>query len=168
MTKIISGKWKGYKIRIPKNSNIRPTLGRIKETLFNWLNLNIKYSNCLDCFSGSGSLGIEALSRKANFVTFLEKCNNHAKNIVNNLTKLNITNAKVINIDTIKFLKKRGTPYNIIFIDPPFKKKLVKKTIFFLEKNNWIEKNSYIYIESEKNANLENISTKLILCKKKN
>lgn len=69
---IISGKLKGKKIRIKNNLNIRPTTNRIRETIFNWLSGYIKNARCLDCFAGSGALGIEAISRDAKFVTLLE------------------------------------------------------------------------------------------------
>lgn len=69
---IISGKLKGQKLSFKNNLKIRPTTNRIRETLFSWLSQKIKNARCLDCFSGSGALGIEAISRYASFVTFLE------------------------------------------------------------------------------------------------
>ncbi|XBC41541.1 MAG: RsmD family RNA methyltransferase [Buchnera aphidicola (Nurudea yanoniella)] len=71
--RIISGIFRGYKISIKKNSGIRPTSDRMRETLFNWIKERIINSTCLDCFSGSGILGIEAISRYAAYVTCIEK-----------------------------------------------------------------------------------------------
>ncbi|XBC39261.1 MAG: RsmD family RNA methyltransferase [Buchnera aphidicola (Nurudea shiraii)] len=71
--RIISGKFRGQKILIKKNSGIRPTTDRMRETLFNWIKEKIIHATCLDCFSGSGILGIEAISRQASHVTFIEK-----------------------------------------------------------------------------------------------
>ena len=69
---IISGKLKGRKLSFKNSLNIRPTTNRIRETLFNWLSKYVENSHCLDCFAGSGALGLEAISRNAKFVTLLE------------------------------------------------------------------------------------------------
>lgn len=167
--RIISGKWRGQKIPIPKTKKIKPTLNRIKETLFNWLTPNIKNSNCLDCFSGTGALSIEALSRDALSVTLLEKNHKITIHIKKYLKKLKINNANVIETDTIKYLKKKGKPYDIIFLDPPFKKKiLLIQTAFLLEKNGWLKKNTLIYIETEKKTNMKKLPKNWKIYKKRN
>lgn len=166
--KIISGKWRGQKIPILKTKKLKPTLSRIKETLFNWLTPNIKNSNCLDCFSGTGTLSIEALSRQAASATLLEKNYKIIIYIKNSLKKLKIKNANVIKTDTMKYLKKTSKPYDIIFLDPPFKKKILIKTAFLLENNGWVKKNTIIYIETEKKTNLKKLPKNWILHKKKN
>ena len=71
--RLISGKWRGKKLPVKDIEGLRPTTDRTKESLFNWLMHNINDANCLDCFSGSGSLAFEALSRFAKNVTLLEK-----------------------------------------------------------------------------------------------
>ena len=71
--RIISGKWKGKKIFFNLSKDLRPTPDRAKETLFNWLGQDMRYLNCLDLFSGTGALGLEAISRNAQRVTFVEK-----------------------------------------------------------------------------------------------
>ncbi|HEY5715096.1 MAG TPA: RsmD family RNA methyltransferase, partial [Psychromonas sp.] len=71
--RLISGKWRGKKLPVQDKEGLRPTTDRTKETLFNWLMHDIRDANCLDCFSGSGSLAFEALSRYANHATLLEK-----------------------------------------------------------------------------------------------
>lgn len=147
--KIISGKWRGKKIPIFIEKNLRPTLSRIKETLFNWISKDIYNSNCLDCFSGTGSLSIEALSREAKSATLLEIKRKTYFQIKKNFLKLNIKNAKIINTNTTIYLKKIGIPHNIIFINPPFYKNLLSKTIFLLENNNWLSNLSLIYIQTE-------------------
>ncbi|XBC43873.1 MAG: 16S rRNA (guanine(966)-N(2))-methyltransferase RsmD [Buchnera aphidicola (Floraphis choui)] len=151
--KIISGKFKGCKIPIKKNYNIRPTTNRMREMLFGWINKNVINANCLDCFSGSGALGIEAISRNALFVTFIE----YHKNIIYELQKtfirLKISNVKTIRVNTIKWLKKIRTPYDIIFLDPPFNTTLLQKAIIYLEKYKYIKMHSLIYIEKEKTPN---------------
>lgn len=166
--KIISGKWRGHKIPIYKTKDLKPTLSRMKETLFNWLTPNIQNTNCLDCFSGTGNLGIEALSRNAASVTLLEKNYKTIIYLKKILKKLKTKNAIVIQTDTMKYLKKKGNAYDIIFLDPPFKKKILIKTAFLLEKNGWLKKKTIIYIETEKKTNIKKLPKNWILYKKKN
>ena len=77
--RIIAGLWRGRKLPVLNAEGLRPTTDRVKETLFNWLMNDIAGSRCLDCFAGSGSLGLEALSRQAQAVVFLEKFTPPAK-----------------------------------------------------------------------------------------
>ncbi|QCI24687.1 16S rRNA (guanine(966)-N(2))-methyltransferase RsmD [Buchnera aphidicola (Rhopalosiphum padi)] len=163
---IIAGKLKGKKIFIKNNLNIRPTTNRIRETLFNWLSVYIKNARCLDCFAGSGSLGIEAVSRDAKFVTLLEIEKKTVLSLKDNIKRLNISNLEIIHTNTLDWLKKNKQPYDIIFIDPPYNQKLVDQTLFLLEKKKWMKKKSLIYIEKEKNHSFV-ISKNWTLYKKK-
>jgi 16S rRNA (guanine966-N2)-methyltransferase len=70
--RIIGGQWRGRKLPVPESPGLRPTTDRVRETLFNWLAPSIVDANCLDCFAGSGALGLEALSRYAASATLLE------------------------------------------------------------------------------------------------
>ncbi|WMC19626.1 MAG: 16S rRNA (guanine(966)-N(2))-methyltransferase RsmD [Enterobacteriaceae bacterium PC38] len=148
---IIGGKWKNYKLYVYNNYNLRPTIHIIKKILFNWINPILKNSKCLDCFAGSGSLGIEALSRYSKFVFFIENNLKLFKKLKKNLMLFKY-NKYIINISAIKWLqKKRNIRFDIIFLDPPFYKNLLNKTISLLEKNKYLSKKTIIYIESEKN-----------------
>ncbi|CAL4317782.1 Ribosomal RNA small subunit methyltransferase D [Buchnera aphidicola (Periphyllus testudinaceus)] len=150
--RIIGGKFKRHKIYIKHTKNLRPTQNFIRETLFNWLKKYIQNSKCLDCFSGSGILGIEAISRNAKFVTSLEINKNSIENIKKNKKKLKIKNMEIIHTNSLIWLKKKKFKYDIIFLDPPYNNtKLLKKSIFLLEKNNWTKKNTIIYIEKKNN-----------------
>ncbi|QCI15729.1 16S rRNA (guanine(966)-N(2))-methyltransferase RsmD [Buchnera aphidicola] len=162
---IISGKFKGRKISFKNISNLRPTTNQIRETLFNWLSKYIKNARCLDCFAGTGSLGIEALSRQAKFLTFLEIQKNTFLNLKKNINELNISNAEILYTNALHWIKKNNQPYDIIFIDPPYYQGLIKKTITLLENNKWIKNNSLVYIEQEK-KNIK-MSKNWILYKKK-
>ena len=71
--RIIGGQWRGRKLTFPNRQDLRPTLGRVRETLFNWLAPHVQGSRCLDLYAGSGALGFEALSRGAAEVTFVER-----------------------------------------------------------------------------------------------
>lgn len=145
--RIISGYLKGQIINILNTQNIRPTTNRIRETLFNWISIKIKNSNCLDCFSGSGALGIEAISRYAKFVTLLELKKKNIDNLNKNIKRLKIHNIRIIHTNTLTWIKKNKIIYDIIFIDPPYYSKELQKIIFLLEKNNCIHEKGYIYIE---------------------
>ncbi|QTM69087.1 16S rRNA (guanine(966)-N(2))-methyltransferase RsmD [Buchnera aphidicola (Hormaphis cornu)] len=151
---IISGKFKSRKIKILSYPTLRPTKNIIRETIFNWLSLKINKSRCLDCFAGSGSLGIEAISRNALTVTFIEKNRFIVKLLKNNLNNLNIKNCTVLHTDILKWLHGQGNPFDIIFIDPPFQKKLLEKIIILLENNHWVKNNTWIYIEQSKTEKL--------------
>ncbi|CAL4317694.1 16S rRNA (guanine(966)-N(2))-methyltransferase RsmD [Buchnera aphidicola] len=148
--KIIGGKLKRQKINIIHSKNLRPTKNFIRETLFNWLNKYIQNSICLDCFAGSGILGIESISRYAKLVTSLEINKKIFFKMYKNLKKLNIHEINIININALQWLKKKENTYDIIFLDPPYNcLQLLQKTIFLLEKNKYTKKNTIIYIEKK-------------------
>ncbi|CAL4042031.1 Ribosomal RNA small subunit methyltransferase D [Buchnera aphidicola (Anoecia corni)] len=158
--RIISGKFRSRIIKLPSFSyNLRPTTSNMRETLFNWLNTVIKDSVCLDCFSGTGALSIESVSRGAKSVTSLEINKKLVNNIKKYLQLISISNINTICINSIIWLKKRNIKkqFDIVFIDPPFFQGLVQRTINLLEEYNWLKEKSSIYIERE------NTSTNLII-----
>ena len=152
--RLIAGKWRGKKLPVKNLQGLRPTTDRTKETLFNWLMHDIRDANCLDCFSGSGSLGFEALSRSANNVISLELDINVVKQLKNNAIILKTNDADVIQTDTLHYLQQSAArPFDIIFIDPPFNCNLIQPCCDLLESNNYIAENTLIYIEMESNIN---------------
>ena len=120
--RIIGGKWKGRKISFPEQLDVRPTGNKIRETLFNWLHGELFDSKCLDLFSGSGALGLEALSRGAKYVRFIEKNNKTARYIKKSLSEFEkeVTGEEVICADAIEWIQKNNEVFDIVFIDPPF------------------------------------------------
>ncbi|MGF1724453.1 16S rRNA (guanine(966)-N(2))-methyltransferase RsmD [Photobacterium nomapromontoriensis] len=148
--RIISGRWRGRKLPVHDVEGLRPTTDRVKETVFNWLAQDIIDANCLDLFTGSGSLGFEALSRGAKHVTMLELDKKAAEQLEKNRLTLGVDNATVRNTDSLTFLKQPGTPFDVIFIDPPFRKDLMQEVITLLEQNHWLAPHAVIYIEAEK------------------
>ena len=120
--RIIGGKWKGRKINFPKQVDVRPTGNKIRETLFNWLQGELFGAKCLDLFSGSGALGLEALSRGAKYVRFVEKNNKTAGYIKKSLSEFEkeVTGEEVICADAIDWIQKNNEVFDIVFIDPPF------------------------------------------------
>ncbi|CAL4317882.1 16S rRNA (guanine(966)-N(2))-methyltransferase RsmD [Buchnera aphidicola] len=161
--RIIGGFLKKKLLQVKGSFNNRPTTNKKRETLFEWLQIKIKDSNCLDCFAGTGALGIEAVSRGANKVLLLENNKIVVSYIYKNI--LNVPNISVIKTDTLKWLKKKGNSYDIIFLDPPFQQNLLQKTIFLLEENNWTKSDTIIYIEKSKKYNFINIPKSWMLIK---
>ena len=147
--RIIGGQWRGRKLPVPESPGLRPTTDRVRETLFNWLAPSIVDASCLDCFAGSGALGLEALSRYAANATLLEMERGVAQQLQKNLATLKASNAKVVNTNTLAFLAQAGAPHNIVFVDPPFRKGLLEETLKLLENNGWLSDEALIYIESE-------------------
>lgn len=147
--RIISGRHKGRKLPVLDSIGLRPTTDRVKETLFNWLMFQINDKNCLDLFSGSGSLGFEALSRGAKKVTMIEKEKKVYENLENSSKLLKDENIKIINTDALDFLKSTQESFDLIFLDPPFRKGILNE-VFALLTPNIIPNNSLVYVEQEK------------------
>ena len=104
--RLIGGQWRGRKLPVPHSPGLRPTTDCVRETLFNWLAPVIQGARCLDCFAGSGALGIEALSRYAGSATLLEFEKPIAQQLERNLALLNAHNGRVINVNTLSWLAK--------------------------------------------------------------
>lgn len=147
--RIIGGQWRGRKLPVPDSPGLRPTTDRVRETLFNWLAPSMVDARCLDCFAGSGALGLEALSRYAASATLLEMERGVAHQLQQNLATLKATNGNVVNTNTLSYLAQKGTPHDVVFIDPPFRKGLLEETLTLLENNGWLADDALIYVESE-------------------
>lgn len=147
--RIIGGQWRGRKLPVPDSPGLRPTTDRVRETLFNWLAPSMVNARCLDCFAGSGALGLEALSRYAGASTLIEMERSVAQQLKQNLATLKAANAYVVNTNTLTFLNQTGTPHDIVFVDPPFRKGLLDETLRLLEVNGWLADDALIYVESE-------------------
>ncbi|EKY3198455.1 16S rRNA (guanine(966)-N(2))-methyltransferase [Cronobacter turicensis] len=147
--RIIGGQWRGRKLPVPDSPGLRPTTDRVRETLFNWLAPYLVGARCLDCFAGSGALGLEALSRYAANATLLEMERGVAQQLQKNLATLKSSAAKVVNTNTLNFLSQNGEPHDIVFVDPPFRKGLLEETLNLLETRGWLAPQALIYVESE-------------------
>lgn len=137
--RIISGKFKSRKIDFPKNKLTRPMTDRTKETLFNMLGGLLFEKNVLDLFSGSGSIGLEALSRGARHVTFVDEANWAVPVIRKNIATLGLEQqSRILQMDvgrSIAKLEKEGQQFSIIFVDPPFFSGWVKKALMKLDQS---------------------------------
>lgn len=149
--RIISGKWRGRKLPVISSEGLRPTTDRTKETLFNWLMQDVANATCLDVFAGSGSLGLEALSRHARQVTLVEKQKDIAGSLRNIRTLLNADEQalQIVNQDALTWLGTCDQKFDIVFIDPPFKKNLLQPVVEALLNHNLLQDNALIYIEHE-------------------
>ncbi|MGI9274392.1 MAG: 16S rRNA (guanine(966)-N(2))-methyltransferase RsmD [Endozoicomonas sp.] len=149
--RIIAGEWRSRKLPVADLPGLRPTSDRVRETVFNWLAPYVPGAKVLDCFSGTGALSLEALSRGASEAVMLEMAATAANTLKSNLATLNAENARVINTDSMKWLKQPAqTPFDLIFLDPPFRKDLLKETCQLLEDNGYLNDDTLIYIEGEK------------------
>ena len=119
--RVIAGRWRGRKIRFPAHG-IRPTGDRVRETLFNWLAPHLPGARCLDLFAGSGALGIEALSRGAEHVVFVERQARAAAAIAEHLQDFGAVpvDYAVLTSDALKLDIKAHGPFDVVFVDPPF------------------------------------------------
>ena len=145
--RIIGGEWRGRRIRFPRRPGIRPTPDRVRETLFNWLAPVISDSRCLDLFAGSGALGLEALSRGAAGVTFVESDRATADALREIVTTLAPDRGRVIHREALSWLAEPPQPFDIAFLDPPFGSGLVAPAARALELGGWLQPDARVYLE---------------------
>ncbi|MBV1881049.1 MAG: 16S rRNA (guanine(966)-N(2))-methyltransferase RsmD [Pseudomonadales bacterium] len=160
--RIIGGEWRGRRIQFAVVEGLRPTGERIRETLFNWLTPSTPGAHCLDLFAGSGALSFEALSRGAESATLIDRSSRVTDELSAQLTLLKCDRANIINQDGLRWLTQH-TPdspqFDIVFLDPPFRKNLLQQAIIALEEKHWLKPGAMIYIESEvdMDTNLESL-----------
>ncbi|MFR9720325.1 16S rRNA (guanine(966)-N(2))-methyltransferase RsmD [Aeromonas diversa] len=150
--RIISGQWRGRKLPVRDVEGLRPTTDRVKETIFNWLAPHVRETRCLDLFAGSGGLGFEALSRYARQVTLIERDRGAADQLRRNVALLGSSAAEVIETDAVSWLQGPARPFDLVFLDPPFRKDLLPTVCTLLEQNGWLADGALIYLEREKEA----------------
>jgi 16S rRNA (guanine966-N2)-methyltransferase len=147
--RIIGGEWRGRKLRFAEGEGLRPTTDRVRETLFNWLQPMIAGARCLDLFSGSGALGLEALSRGAAEVVFVDTNPKAIAALKENLALLKTANATVTRGDALAYLQGDARPFDVIFLDPPFRKDLLQPALQQLSSGGWLAPGARIYLELE-------------------
>lgn len=149
--RIISGEFKGRYINVPKSNLIRPTTDRVRETLFNLLNNMIDFNEMkvLDIYAGSGSLGLECLSRGAKEIHFVEKNYVIFKNLSENIKSLDAeTECKIFKMPSVKFSQmKVENKYDLILADPPFFKDDIYLVVENIIKNGFLHSESLMIIE---------------------
>ena len=154
--RIIGGRNKSYRIVFKASPALRPTSDRAKDTLFSWLQFELENKSCLDLFAGTGSLGLEALSRGAGHVMFVEKEKSLYKNILINIDRLGYKdNAQAICSDSFKWLKTNKQKFDLIFLDPPFDQINYKMLIKAIYQNNVLNQGGKVILETNKHTELE-------------
>lgn len=150
--RIVTGKVKGLKLKAPKGFSTRPTSDRVKESVFNVLNGMINFSevdSVLDVFAGTGSLGLEALSRGASSATFIDFATTEI--ISENVRRAKFENVtKILRGDFDKMLRKisqQQLKFDLIFIDPPYKKSLAETALELISELNLLNDNGLIVVE---------------------
>lgn len=151
--RVISGKARGTKLNSIESITTRPTLDRVKESLFNILQEYINQKVVLDLFAGSGALGIEALSRNAKNATFCDNNKQAIQMIRTNLERTRLLEkSEIINLDykkCIELLNTKNKKFDLIFLDPPYKEDIAIDSLKLIIKNNLVNNKGIIVIETD-------------------
>lgn len=149
--RIIGGEFRGRRLSFASVPGLRPTADRLRETLFNWLQGQVEGAACLDLFAGSGALGLEALSRGADFVRLVDQSRVVARQLQQNLKTLQKENrAEVVAGDALRLLgRSADRSFDLVFLDPPFARDWLEHACELLEQNGWLKPRSWIYLEQD-------------------
>ena len=152
--RVISGYLKGRNIKGINIKGTRPTMDRVKESMFAIIQKEIPNSICLDLFSGSGSLAIEAISNGADYSYLVDNSNVAIKTIKENIISLNIINkCKILNqtyTDALNYFYKNNIKFNVIFIDPPYDMHIINDILMYISTNDLLYDNGVIVCEIDK------------------
>ena len=166
--RIISGKARGTKLYTLEGENTRPTLDRVKESIFNIIQADIQEAEVLDLFAGSGAIGLECLSREAAKAVMCDKSKEAANIIKKNIEKTHMENqAQLINADYENCLEKiKNEQFDIIYLDPPYATEYIKKSLEKIINLNIAKEESLIIIETDDEQRIlkeiENIDVEIV------
>ena len=154
--RIIGGRWRGRRIPVADVPGLRPSGDRSRETLFNWLQADIRGARCADLFAGTGVLGLEAASRGASRVTLIEQSRKAARVIcesVELLTQNEQRDISVLEMDALAWLKTldKGV-LDIVFVDPPFGSGLESRALALLDERDALAEGGAVYVETARDA----------------
>ena len=136
--------------------DLRPTTDRVRETLFNWLNVSIINARCLDVFAGSGILGFEALSREAQSVTAIEKSAAVCQELRKNAQHLSAEHYQIVEQNSLNFLQNCSEQFDLIFLDPPFNQiGLLIESLKIINARHLLAKSGKLYVELPEQKVLE-------------
>lgn len=157
--RVISGLAKGHKLLSPTGLETRPTTDRIKEAVFSIIHNDLYGVSFLDLFSGTGAIGIEALSRGAKSCTFVDKSKSSTEIINKNINQVSKSiknpNCKVLNLNVYDALDNlKNNKFDIIFMDPPYNENIINNVLKIIFKNNFLSSNGFIIIEQSKDSPL--------------
>jgi 16S rRNA (guanine966-N2)-methyltransferase len=149
--RIIAGRWRGVPIVFPPRPELRPTPDRVRETIFNWLQPVIADARCLDLFAGSGALGFEALSRGASHVVLVDRDPQIVRHLQDTANKLATDQAQCVASDAQRFLSQAPTPFDIVFLDPPYASGVLADVCERLNQG-WLRPSAFVYLEAPADA----------------
>lgn len=153
--RIVGGAWRGRKIHFGAAPSLRPTLDRVRETLFNWLAAEIRDAHCLDLYAGTGALSFEALSRGAADVIAVERSARVLRDLHKNRNALGAHRLALVHAEALRYLHlHRGRTFDLIFVDPPFHRGLVPATLAALIRCECLTENTMVYVEHEASEEL--------------
>lgn len=152
LLRIIGGEWRGRKIRFPPLEAIRPTPDRVRETVFNWLQGDVPGSRCLDLFAGSGALGLEALSRGASRVVFVDVDPTVTRHLAATLQAFQCDRGEVVRADAARYLAGPPEPFDIVLLDPPYAARALAETCRRIDTAGWLRPGGVAYLEDAASA----------------
>jgi 16S rRNA (guanine966-N2)-methyltransferase len=151
--RIVAGNWRSRLLDIADVEGLRPTPERIRETLFNWLSPHVHGAHCLDLFAGTGALGLEALSRGAGSVVFVERSAVAARQLENSIAVLGATAATVRVEDACDYLRSaHEARFDLVFLDPPFAADLLEETCRLLATQEVLADGALVYLEQDRSS----------------
>ena len=166
--RIIGGGWRGRRIAFPNIPGLRPTPDRVRETLFNWLQSGVAGARCLDLFAGSGALGLEALSRGAKELVFVEQSVAASRALQEQLTRLGgQARARVVEMGASRYLRSPPQPFDIVFLDPPYGRNALAEYIPMLDAGEWLQAGALVFLENEKSVGAPELPARWELLKSK-
>lgn len=149
--RIIGGAWRGRRVAFADLPGLRPTPDRVRETLFNWLQHTLAATRCLDLFAGSGALGLEALSRAAREVVFVDQAPAVARTLRAQLARLGgCDRGTILELQAARYLRAVPQPFDIVFMDPPFGQDALPQYVSLLDEGGWVRSGGLVYLESER------------------
>jgi len=155
--RIVGGEWRGRRLKFAPSTAIRPTPDRVRETLFNWLQPVVRGARCLDLFAGSGALGMEALSRGAGAVVFVDEDTRAIRQIRVALEGFAVAAPETHVSEALRFLRGPATAFDIVFVDPPFGSGLLAPACALLEEGRWLAPAAFVYLEAPRREPLPDL-----------
>jgi len=149
--RIVAGNWRSRLLDIADVQGLRPTSERIRETLFNWLSPRVHGARCLDLFAGTGALGLEALSRGAQSVVFVERASRAVATLQHNIETLAADGAVVLQMDALDYLdEERQERFDLVFLDPPFAADMLDELCRLIAERRVLAEDAYVYLEQDR------------------
>jgi 16S rRNA (guanine966-N2)-methyltransferase len=145
--RIIGGTWRSRRLAVPPVEDVRPTPDRVRETLFNWLAPVIAGARCLDLFAGSGALGLEALSRGAAEVVFVDRSAPALRQVGQHLGTLGCERGRMVCMDAAGYLEGPAQRFDVVFLDPPYRAGLLEPMLSRLAERGWVGPGNAVYLE---------------------